>query len=205
MAPCHEQKDHCLHSKRLLYAALHSPHLIDSIASTMSTNYLKDSRQEIQNWELQGPGWLSQISDFVLWPAQKAAERLIPKGVTDKVAKAVEVFLTGAMAASVRTIDFAAIQQSVHAGIAPDASLSDRLAAADKEAKSLWNWNLSYAAGEGAATGAAGLVGLAADIPVLFTVVMRMIMQIGSCYGYDVRQPEEREYVLQILRTASAG
>ena len=171
----------------------------------MTSNYLTSSRQEIQNWELRGPGWLSQVSDFVLWPAQKAAETLIPKGVADKVGQAIEMCLNGAMSASVRTIDFAAIQKTVGAGLSKSASLSDRLSAADKEARSVWNWNLSYAAGEGAATGAAGLVGLAADIPALFTVTLRMIMQIGACYGYDAKLAEEREYVLQILRTASAG
>ena len=79
------------------------------------------------------------------------------------------------------------------------------LEAADKAAQHYWNWNLSYAAAEGGATGALGIFGLAADVPALFTIVIRLIQQISVCYGYDPTKPEERDYILHILRTASAG
>jgi hypothetical protein len=171
----------------------------------MSTNYLKTSRQEIQNWELRGPSWLSQVSDFVLWPAQRAAEKLIPKGLADKAAAAIEKCLSGASALSSHTIDFHAIRRRVVTAAGPKHDVSSRLQAADNEARTLWNLHLAMVAGEGAAAGTAGLPGLLVDIPALFGLVFRLIHEIGTCYGYDVTKPEEREYILQILRTASAG
>ena len=66
----------------------------------------------------------------------------------------------------------------------------------NQAAQHYWNWNLSYAAVEGGATGAAGIFGLAADIPALFTIVIRLIQQISVCYGYDPTKPEERDYIL---------
>lgn len=80
-----------------------------------------------------------------------------------------------------------------------------QLAAADRAAQHYWNWNLSYAATEGGAAGTAGIFGLAADIPALFTIVIRLIQQVSVCYGYDPTKPEERDYVIHILRTGSAG
>lgn len=171
----------------------------------MSTNYLKAARQEIQNWELRGPGWLSQMSDFVLRPAQKAAEALIPKGIGETVAKAIESTLSGASSITSHTINFEAIRGRIAKEVGNSSDISTRLNAADDEARTLWNWHLGYVAGEGAAAGVTGLPGLVVDIPALFGLVLRMIQEIGTCYGYDVTKPEERAYMMQILRTASAG
>lgn len=171
----------------------------------MSTNYLKTSRQEIHIWEGRGPSWLSQVSDFILWPAQKTAEKLIPQGLADKAASAIEKCLSGASSLSSHTINFETIHKRVAkaAGSKPD--LSARLKAADDEARTIWNLHLAMVAGEGAAAGTAGLPGLLVDIPALFGLVFRLMQEIGTCYGYDVTKPEEQEYILQVLRTASAG
>jgi len=45
--------------------------------------YIAKARAEIAAWEPQGPGYLGQGADFVLWPAEKAAELLIPTGAQE--------------------------------------------------------------------------------------------------------------------------
>ncbi len=50
-----------------------------------------------------------------------------------------------------------------------------------------------------------GLAGLAADIPALITVSLRLIQQIGICHGYDARADGEQEYVMRILRIGSTA
>jgi hypothetical protein len=45
---------------------------------------------EVKAWETEKPGFLYQVADFIISPAKKAAEALIPPGVTDAVRKAIE-------------------------------------------------------------------------------------------------------------------
>jgi len=79
------------------------------------------------------------------------------------------------------------------------------LQAADEQAQECWNWNIGYAATEGGATGGFGFSGLAADVPALFTILLRLIQEIATCYGYKLTRDGEGEYVLQILRAGSAA
>jgi len=60
------------------------------------------------------------------------------------------------------------------------------LQAADEQAQECWNWNIAYAATEGGATGGLGLFGLAADVPALFTILLRLIQEIATCYSYKL-------------------
>jgi hypothetical protein len=57
--------------------------------------YLENARREVTEWESQGPGFLAQVGDFVLWPIQKSIEILTPEGIQEAVAKAIEAFLSG--------------------------------------------------------------------------------------------------------------
>ena len=66
----------------------------------MDEDYAKHARDEIARWESEGPGFIAQVGDVVLWPAQKAAEILVPESVQEAVAKAIETFLA--------SLDFAA-------------------------------------------------------------------------------------------------
>lgn len=167
--------------------------------------YLKSAQQEIAAWEKEGPSWLSQVGDFILWPAQKAAEALIPEGFQEAVGKAVQGFLEGLSNASDFTVNREDISCAVQRYLAGRTDLSARLEACDKKAKECWRWNVGVGIAEGGATGTLGLPGLAANIPALFTVTLRTLQEIAACYGYDTRKPEEQEYMFHILRTGSTG
>lgn len=52
---------------------------------------------------------------------------------------------------------------------------------------------------EGAVAGAAGVVGLVADIPILYCSLFRIIQEIAIVYGFPVRPPQERFHVVQAL------
>ena len=58
---------------------------------------------------------------------------------------------------------------------------------------------------EGAANGAMPLIGLAANIPALYTIVFRCIQQIALCYGFDTSKDDEKVYMMGILSIASAA
>lgn len=55
---------------------------------------------------------------------------------------------------------------------------------------------------EGAGTGAGGfLIGLA-DFPLLLSIKIRFLYEVASLYGYDVRDPSERLFILYIFQLA---
>lgn len=169
----------------------------------MSDNeYLDRARREISDWESAGPGYLAQVGDFVLWPVEKALDTLAPEAVQEAVAKAIEAFLSGLSVASRALIDADEVRSRAASGQKGDKL---DLRGLDEAAKHYWNWHIGYAAAEGGAAGAAGIVGLGADIPALFTIAIRLIQEVATCYGYDVYEDNEHDYVLHVLRTGSTG
>ena len=176
-------------------------------AKTME--YLEQAKNEIQIWETEKPGFLNQAADFLLWPAEKAAEALIPKSVQEAVGNAIQSCLSAISSQTTRTFDAGAIGQGISARIrelgGDTPTLCHQLQASDERGREFWKWHIGYAAVEGGATGAAGLLGLAADIPALFSILVREMQEIATCYGYDVSTEREREYLLQVLRAGFAS
>jgi hypothetical protein len=52
---------------------------------------------------------------------------------------------------------------------------------------------------EGALAGSSGIVGLAADIPILYSILFKTIQEVALCYGFEVAPAQERFHVLQVL------
>lgn len=177
--------------------------LTESIVSEPDDPYPEIAKEQIERWEQQGPGYLAQVGDFLLWPVQQAAEALIPPGVQDAVGNAIADFLSGLGRASRLTIDCDEVRGRV--AEAAGTAGGHPLKAADDAAQHYWSRHIAYAVAEGGATGAVGLPGLAADIPALMTLSLRLIQQVGTCYGFDVHTDIEHEYVLQVLRTGCTG
>lgn len=171
-------------------------------------DYLENASAEIKSWENEKPGFLNQVADFILWPAEKAAEALIPASVLDSVGNAAQTCLSGLASQTTRTCDPDAIRKAVesrgHELGGENSSSCDLLKAADERARESWNWHIGCAVAEGGATGAAGFAGLAVDIPSIFAILIREIQEIAISYGYDPDDESEREYLLHVLRTGSA-
>lgn len=165
-------------------------------------SYRAAAEKEICAWENESPGYVAQIGDALLRPAQMAAEKLIPTGVQDAVGRAIIASLTTLSDASERTLDKKAIAKKVRGH---RIKLGDDLKASDAAAKEYWSWNVRCAVMEGGVTGATGWPGLIADVPLLFGISLRTIQQIAICYGYDITKDAEREYIVQILRVGSSG
>jgi hypothetical protein len=150
----------------------------------MSDEYIEAALGEIAAWQKETPGFLSNVGDFILKPAIKAAELLIPNGIQESIAvsvgSAVESFLVNASATATSTINLVDIVHKVAEGRNASHEEADWIRlfeGADLAAKHYWTRNLTYATVEGAATGSAGFAGLVADIPALFTIALRLIQQ----------------------------
>jgi len=57
-------------------------------------------------------------------------------------------------------------------------------------------------AAEGGITGAGGFLMSMADFPILIGIKMKMLFEIASLYGYDVKDYRERLYILYIFQLA---
>ncbi len=172
--------------------------------------YANKVKEEINAWEKEGPGYLSNVTSFVLWPAMKAAELLIPEAVTQTVTKVIE----GCLNALLWGADYTFADKDVIATLKEKnnefSSLkavynSDDLENMDLSADYYWNQNLLAAIAQGGVCGVVGLPGLAANIPALYTIVFRCIQQIALCYGFDTSKDDEKVFMLGILSIASAS
>ncbi len=168
----------------------------------MHDDYTYQAKNEIQEWESKGPGFLTKASNIALWPAYKAAAALIPENVQESVSRATVDFITGLGSAAKLIVREKAIKKRV---LKFREEYGYGLKASDEAAKHYWRYSLGYATAEGAATGAMGWLGLTTDIPSLFTISIRLIQQIGLCYGYNIKKEAEQEYVMHILQTGAAG
>lgn len=173
-------------------------------------DYIDRAKEEVRLWEGAKPGFLGKAASLVVAPAEKAAEKMTPVKIQEAIGRAIEGSLSFLAKQSPRTINTTKIRakvskraESLEGGSSP--SLAHCLQAADEQARHSWKWHVALAASEGGATGVAGFAGLAADIPALFGILVRQIQEIATCYGYDVDAPEEREYLLHILRTGFAS
>jgi uncharacterized protein (DUF697 family) len=167
----------------------------------MDKEYFAAAQREIQEWESEGPGYLTPLTDLVFLPVANVAKVLIPAGVQRAVGKATYEVLLGLNSATQLFNDEESICRKVDAAYC---QCGDEFKAADSAAQHYRKWNMAYAAGEGGATGAVGLLGLAADIPALIAIALRLIRQIGTCYGYDMNTDPETEHSLHVLRVGSA-
>lgn len=79
-----------------------------------------------------------------------------------------------------------------------DKSLEIRETAVEERIKSYRN----TAAIEGGITGAGGLLLGLADFPILIGIKMKLLFDIASIYGYDVKDYKERVYILHIFELA---
>ncbi|WP_263835147.1 EcsC family protein [Salinibacter sp.] len=59
--------------------------------------------------------------------------------------------------------------------------------------------NKLLAAGEGGICGAGGIEGAAADLPLLFGIAFRGVQQVGTCYGFDMDDPDVKPAVLGLF------
>jgi hypothetical protein len=60
-------------------------------------------------------------------------------------------------------------------------------------------------AAEGAATGLAGVVGIALDVPALLTLCLRAISETATYFGFDIDVPHERYYGLMVLTVVASA
>ncbi|MCZ1263384.1 EcsC family protein [Paenibacillus marchantiae] len=74
----------------------------------------------------------------------------------------------------------------------------------DRTADNITDSRTRFAAAQGAATGIGGIVTIAADIPMVMGLSLKVLQEMALCYGYDPDEPQERIFIVKCLQFSSA-
>lgn len=171
-------------------------------------SYEKQALEEILKWRDEGPDVVTQALETTFKPLGWILGQVVP----EKAQQTLEAAVLGALellkVISFQTYSEKAIlkearELGLHVKRPTDLANYD-LRRLDALARKQFASNRLMAALEGAGCGAGGLALVAADIPILFGLALRAIQQIGTCYGFDMRDPQVWPVILQALNAGSS-
>jgi EcsC protein family len=159
--------------------------------------YERQQAVAIEDWKNRPPSVFGNAVGYALKPLAWAFGQVVPPS-------AVEGALRGA--------DWLARQTLFEERIFRDAGVKNiddlralNLRQLDALGESFHGWAIGYAVVQGGATGAAGLTGIAVDIPLLLTLTLRTVRGVGACYGYVSDDESEQHFVRGIIAAAGAN
>ncbi|GGH04857.1 EcsC family protein [Mucilaginibacter phyllosphaerae] len=150
--------------------------------------YEEQALNELQAWKQkmqQGPSLSNRIA--------KSLQNKINGWIPEKVHQVITVTIEKMVKATLFGIKY-----TTSVTLPPDASLLLR----ESHVKKQITLYQKTAAVEGAITGAGGILMGFADFPVLIGIKMKLLFNIASLYGYDVKNYKERLYLLYIFQLA---
>ena len=149
--------------------------------------YQKEARSELVAWQkkmVRRPSLLNKFSSKL----QTKVNNWIPEKI--------HVAITTAIKQMIRGVLFGATYTTAKPLL--DKSLEVREATVQERVKMYRN----TAAVEGGITGAGGILLGLADFPILLGIKLKLLFDIASIYGYDVKDYKERLYLLHIFELA---
>src|SRR6185503_850323 len=151
------------------------------------TEYEIRAENELKKWQKQmqrKPSLLNKLSKNM----QNKINKLIPEKVHAAITTTIRQMVKAVLFGSKITTDAPRIQ----------GSLEVREAVVEEKIK----FYRKAAAIEGGVTGAGGILMGLADFPLLLGIKLKMLFDIASVYGFDVRDYKERLYLLYIFQLA---
>ncbi|WPP40464.1 EcsC family protein [Paenibacillus hunanensis] len=170
---------------------------------------LEQELQQIAKWEKEqnGSSWLDRIGRIPF----AVLDRLTPKFIRDKLGVALnEIGRFIQSGGSYLISPKAMMKKLAKASGQPDAELKPKdvarlpLRVMDDTALDLSRSRANLAAIEGAASGIGGIFTIAADIPAMIGISLKVLQEIALCYGYYPADPQERLFILKCLQFASS-
>lgn len=151
-------------------------------------SYEEQALAELHAWQQKmqkGPSLGNRIA--------KGLQNKINSWIPEKVHKVITVTIEKMIKATIFGIKY-----TTSIKLAPDASLLLR----ESYVKQQITVYQKTATVEGAVTGAGGILMGFADFPLLIGIKMKLLFNIASLYGYDVKDYKERLYLLYIFQLA---
>lgn len=188
----------CNFIRRLVSARLSSnPSYTSGVNCMDPTKYELMQIAAIKLWKEEEPSVVSNTVGKLLSPVSWLVNKIVPVAA-----------IQGILDFSSATADWLTDTDDVvrDAGVSSVADLRTfNLEKSDDLANEVHNWAIGIASAEGAATGAAGVFGIAVDIPAVLVLALRTIHKVGICYGFEVKTKEDKDFVLAILSASSAN
>jgi uncharacterized protein (DUF697 family) len=185
------------------------PDSLNQVYSMRLTKYERDVQREIESWQHGDSSLITQAMNWAMQPMDWVVKQIITPDLLDQADAAISGFLGLLNDASRWTFDkddFLPRAKGLEIEVEEIDDLRDQpLAELDKLARSWFSENTLLAAIEGGGTGLGGAVFIAADIPLLFAINLRLIQQIGASYGFPLDNPSYTPVVLSIFNVASSG
>ena len=173
------------------------------------TTYEKDVQKQIGKWQAGTGSFLFKAINWAMQPMDWVVSRVISPDLEEQADGAVNQLLSILNDASKWTHDFNGILESARRrGLEVDSieDLRDQdLEILDQMAREQFSQNAILAAIEGGGTGLGGVVLIAADIPLLFGINLRMIQHIAACYGFSLDDESYKPLILSVFNVASSG
>lgn len=150
-------------------------------------NYNEQVKRELSHWQrrmLHGPSIFSRLSKGV----QTKINSWIPERVHSSI--------TTVLKQMIRAVLFGA----KYTAVKPPSDIS--LEAIEKVVQQRIDAYRNTAAVEGGITGAGGIFMGLADFPILLGIKLKLLFDIASIYGFNVKDYKERVYMLHIFELA---
>jgi hypothetical protein len=151
-------------------------------------SYEEKAREEVLRWRSQLIK-RSSLMNRLAKQAQIKVNRLIPQNVHDMMTMAVKKMVETALIGSEyltkpKEVSHLSLEQK-------EKLIFERI-----------NKYKKTAAIEGAGTGAGGILLSLADFPLLLSIKMKLLFDIGAHYGFRVKQYDERLFILYLFQLA---
>ncbi len=173
------------------------------------TPYERDVQREIESWQHRDSSFVMQAVNWAMQPVDWVVRQIVSPDLEDQAGAAVEQLLSMLNDASTWTYDAAGLLEKARQEGLDVERIEDLreapLETLDPLARGLFSQHAVMAAVEGGGAGLGGIAFIAADIPLLFTINLRLIQQIGAIFGFPMHGPEYRPLVLSIFNVAASG
>jgi len=158
--------------------------------------------EEVQAWENRPRHLSNPLRWLSLSFASNAAK--LPEQYSAPLVDTVKKVLTVLRDTAITTIntDSISYKVSLKCGKAIQDGVTDEhlpITILDEASRECIAFNVGTSTVEGALCGAGGIHGIVIDIPVLYTLLYRLIGEVAICYGYDLGSIEEKMYVMKVL------
>lgn len=151
--------------------------------------YEQQALREMKRWQelmQRKPSLLNRMSKSM----QERMNRMIPEKVHRVITEAIK-HMTGGLITG--------------AGIITPPPLTGNLQSREKIVYEKISFYRKTAAVEGGVTGAGGILLGLADFPLWLSIKIKMLLEIAAAYGYDVKDPKERIFILHIFQLSFAS
>lgn len=173
------------------------------------TPHERTARSEVRAWRRDDGGALQAALRAVQDKAGSALQWATPTVAQETVRNAIEGGLEMVQDASRFTFRTSSVLKKARKEQIDANEVSDladvSLSALDALSARYHMPNKLLAAGEGGVCGAGGIGAAAADLPLLLGVAFRGVQQVGTCYGFDMEDPDVRPAVLGIFNVGAGA